>query len=199
MTCENWILKALDKVIFLDRDGTLNPDPGYISSIKQFKFYPDTLTSLSTLAKLGFKFAIVTNQSGVARGLINKEALEEIHQYIYDQFAKLGIELLGIYSCLHHPDDGCKCRKPETALFDEAAHQHDIDLSSAVMIGDTSADMKAGKARGMVTCLVRTGKGAEEEISLKDSGLEPDFIGDSLGDCTSFLSDLNADIGGEDN
>jgi len=189
----------LDKVIFLDRDGTLNPDPGYISSIKQFKFYPDTLTSLSTLAKLGFKFAIVTNQSGIARGLIKEEELEKIHEFISNQFAQSGIPLLGIYKCPHHPKDGCSCRKPETGLFDEAAHQHDIDLSSAVMIGDTSADMKAGKARGMVTCLVRTGKGAEEEISLKDSGLEPDFIGDSLGDCTSFLSDLNADIGGEDN
>jgi D,D-heptose 1,7-bisphosphate phosphatase len=199
VTFENWILKALDKVIFLDRDGTLNPDPGYISSIKQFKFYPDTLTSLSTLAKLGFKFAIVTNQSGIARGLIKEEELEKIHKFISNQFAQSGIPLLGIYKCPHHPKDGCSCRKPKTGLFDEASHQHDIDLSSAVIIGDTSADMKAGKARGMVTCLVRTGKGAEEEISLKDSGLEPDFIGDSLGDCTSFLSDLNAEIGGEDN
>ncbi len=198
MTCENWILKALDKVIFLDRDGTLNPDPGYISSIKQFKFYPDTLTSLSTLAKLGFKFAIVTNQSGIARGLIKEEELEKIHEFISNQFAQSGIPLLGIYKCPHHPKDGCKCRKPETGLFDEASRQHDINLSSAAVIGDSSADVEAGKSKGMVACLVRTGRGSEEEIKLKDIGLEPDYVGDSLLDCTSFLCELYATTDVED-
>jgi histidinol phosphatase-like enzyme len=106
---------------------------------------------------------------------------------------------LGIYKCPHHPKDGCSCRKPETGLFDEASRQHDINLSSAAVIGDSSADVEAAKSKGMVACLVRTGRGSKEEIKLKDIGLEPDFIGDSLGDCTSFLSDLNAEIGGEDN
>ncbi len=197
-TYENWILKPLNKVVFLDRDGTLNPDPGYISSINQFKFYPDTLTSLSTLAKLGFKFAIVTNQSGIARGFIKEEALEEIHQHICDQFAQSGIQLLGIYSCPHHWDDGCSCRKPETGLFDKAANEHDIDLSSAIIIGDSAADVEAGKSKEMVTCLVRTGRGAKEEIKLKDNGLEPDYVGDSLLDCTSFLCELHASTSGED-
>lgn len=191
-------MKPLNKVVFLDRDGTLNPDPGYISSIDLYKFYPDTLTSLSALAEEGYKFVVVTNQSGIARGLIQEDALEEINNYITEEFSQAGLPLLGIYHCPHHPDDGCSCRKPATGLFDDAAHQHNIDLTSALMIGDSVADIEAGKSIGMLTCLVRTGKGNDEETKLKLSGLQPDYVGDTLTDCTAYLIEQLEKSTGED-
>ncbi|MFQ6606976.1 MAG: D-glycero-alpha-D-manno-heptose-1,7-bisphosphate 7-phosphatase [Fidelibacterota bacterium] len=180
-------MNQLNKVVFLDRDGTLNPDPGYISTIEDYEFYPDTLSSLSTLVERGYKFVIVTNQSGIARGFIQKDALDEIHRYIETKFSSAGISLLGIYCCTHHPEEDCNCRKPATGLIEDAATQHNIDLSSAVMIGDTVADVQAGKSLGMSTCLVRTGRGRKEELILRRNRIEPDFVGDNLTACTSFI------------
>ncbi|MFQ6616566.1 MAG: D-glycero-alpha-D-manno-heptose-1,7-bisphosphate 7-phosphatase [Fidelibacterota bacterium] len=174
-------------VIFLDRDGTLNPDPGYIASLDQYTFYEDALDALDLLASQGFRFAIATNQSGVARGLIERRHLDEIHRFIAHSLEKRGIPFLGVYACNHGPDEGCDCRKPRTGLFEQVARDHSVRLESAYVIGDSVRDMQAGKALGMKTVLVRTGEGASAEKELSDMGIEVDFVGDTLMDCARYV------------
>jgi len=98
--------------IFLDRDGTLNPDPGYISSLDQFEFYDFTIPALQRLAHSGNRFCIVTNQSGVSRSLIDQDDLNKIHDYIKNEFFKYSIPLLDIYICTDHPENASNRRKP---------------------------------------------------------------------------------------
>ena len=147
--------------IFLDRDGTLNPDPGYISSIDDFVFFKFTLGALKKMAEAGNRFCIVTNQSGVARGLIQEEDLNEIHEFIRSQFEKNNIPLLGIYECHDHPNQESDRRKPGPGMFLEAEVDHNLNLMDCMMIGDSKADMSAGEMLGMDTILVLTGKGME--------------------------------------
>lgn len=174
-------------VVFLDRDGTLNPDPGYIASLDQYEFYDDALDALELLTSRGFRFAVATNQSGVARGLIERSRLEEIHRFIAFEMEKRGIPLLGIYACNHAPEDGCSCRKPGTGLFEQVAADHSVRLEESYMIGDSVRDMQAGKALGMKTFLVRTGRGKLAEKELSEMNLEVDFIGDTLMDCARHI------------
>jgi len=152
--------------IFLDRDGTLNPDPGYISSLNQFAFYDFTIPALQQLAHSGNRFCIITNQSGVSRGLIDQNDLNKIHDYIKNEFFKYSIPLLDIYFCTDHPEDASNRRKPGSGMFFEAANDHSINLSESLMIGDSVHDVKSGNNLDMDTVLVLTGCGKN---TIKDS------------------------------
>ena len=152
--------------IFLDRDGTLNPDPGYISSLDQFEFYDFTIPVLQRLAYSGNRFCIVTNQSGVSRDLIDKDDLNKIHAYIKNEFFKNSIPLLDIYICIDHPDKASNRRKPGSGMFLEAANDHSINLSESLMIGDSVHDIKSGNNLDMDTVLVLSGRGND---TIKDS------------------------------
>ncbi|MEE9167454.1 MAG: HAD family hydrolase [Candidatus Neomarinimicrobiota bacterium] len=176
-----------DATIFLDRDGTLNPDPGYISSLDQFRFYTDAMDALDRLARGGFSFVIVTNQSGIGRGIIPLTAMESINDFISQSFDRRNIPLLGIYTCPHLPEEGCDCRKPGTGMFEQASADHHIVLGDSYLIGDSVRDIQAGKSLGVTTLLVRTGNGGESEASLSETGMEADFTGDSLVECAEFI------------
>jgi len=152
--------------IFLDRDGTLNPDPGYISSLDQFEFYDFTIPALQRLAYSGNRFCIITNQSGVSRGLIDQDDLNKIHDYIKNEFFKNSIPLLDIYICIDHPDKASNRRKPGSGMFLEAANDHSINLSESLMIGDSVHDIKSGNNLDMDTVLVLSGRGND---TIKDS------------------------------
>ena len=165
--------------IFLDRDGTLNPDPGYIDSLEHYRFYDFTLEALQLLARHGYRFCIVTNQSGVARGLIKPENLAEIHQFIEETFQTQGIPLLGIYQCTDHPQEISEHRKPAPGMFLDAAADHGIVLPASLMIGDAVSDMEAGVKLGMDTMLVSTGKGKETKTLLKDR-FYPTYVVENL-------------------
>ena len=165
--------------IFLDRDGTLNPDPGYISSLDQFEFYDFTIPALQRLAYSGNRFCIVTNQSGVSRGLIDQDDLNKIHDYIKNEFFKNSIPLLDIYICIDHPDKASNRRKPGTGMFLEAVKDHSINLGESLMIGDSVHDIKSGNNLDMDTVLVLTGRGKD---TIKDN---PDVLP------TVAVNDLN--------
>ena len=152
--------------IFLDRDGTLNPDPGYISSLDQFEFYDFTIPALQRLANSGNRFCIITNQSGVSRGLIDQNDLNIIHDYIKNEFFEYSIPLLDIYICIDHPENPSNRRKPGSGMFLEAANDHSINLSESLMIGDSIDDIKSGSNLGMDTVLVLTGRGKD---TIKDN------------------------------
>tara|TARA_B100000315_G_scaffold13305_1_gene12527 strand:- start:3208 stop:3777 length:570 start_codon:yes stop_codon:yes gene_type:complete len=175
------------KIIFLDRDGTLNPDPGYINSLDQFEFYKNIFNPLQTLAENGYKFIIATNQSGVARGIIPIESLNEIHQFIRDTFKQKNVPLLGIYYCPHHPGEGCNCRKPRWGLVESALADIEISLSDSWLIGDSMCDVEMGIASGIPALLVRTGNGIKTEAALEYGNKPVEFIGDTLNDCAEFI------------
>ena len=145
--------------IFLDRDGTLNPDPGYINNILDYNFYDFTLPALKMMSKNYNRFCIVTNQSGVARGLIRINSLNSINEFIKEKFSENNISLLDIYMCFDHPDNASPNRKPGPGMFLKAKKKYNLKLSKCLMVGDSISDMEAGKKLGMETMLVLTGKG----------------------------------------
>ncbi len=146
----------MNRAVFLDRDGTIARDVHYCRRSEDFEILPTVPEAIRLLNENGFKVVVITNQSGIARGYFTEETLAQIHQKMADELAKYGAWVDAIYYCPHHPDDGCQCRKPKTALFLKAAGEHNIDLKSSYVVGDMQMDIDAGKALGCKTVLVTT-------------------------------------------
>jgi histidinol-phosphate phosphatase family protein len=165
--------------IFLDRDGTLNFDPGFVQNVDQFNFYDFAIPALKILSQHGCNFCIISNQSGVGRGLIDMNDLREINAYIRQEFINDHINLLDIYNCTDHPDRANHRRKPGTGMFLEAADDHDIELKRCLMIGDSERDIIPAHALGMDTMLVLTGNGhlTLETIDPLD---KPTFVAENI-------------------
>lgn len=172
--------------IFLDRDGTINPDPGYINSLNDFKFYDFTFNALKNLKRLTKQFCIITNQSGVARGLINPDNLSLIHDHILNRFFDEGLNLLGIYYCTDHPDKPTRNRKPGIGMFEKAALDHKIDLKKSLMIGDNLCDIEAASHCKMESVLVLTGKGKKDNVS---PNINPTYVSENLFSASKILRD----------
>ena len=145
--------------IFLDRDGTINFDPGFVQNVDQFKFYDFAIPALKLLSQNGNNFCIISNQSGVGRGLIDINDLRAINVFIRQEFINNHINLLDIYNCTDHPDDASDRRKPGTGMFLEASDDHGIELNRCLMIGDSERDLLPAHLLGMDTLLVLTGNG----------------------------------------
>lgn len=143
------------KAVFLDRDHTLNPDSGYISDPNKFDLYPWVPQELKRLKSEGYLLIVVSNQSGIARGLITWEQLNLIHRKMDEILHReVQIKIDSYQICPHHPEEGCDCRKPQPKLFLAAAQAFQIDLSESYMIGDRESDMKAGKNAGVKQTLL---------------------------------------------
>lgn len=150
--------------IFLDRDGTLVYPSHYPSRPEQLRLYEDIAPELSRLQKMGFRLIMITNQSGIARGYFDEDALQRMHDYLTAELAKQGVRLDGIYYCPHHPDGvvepfavACLCRKPQPGMLLRAAQERDIDLSRSWFVGDILDDVEAGNRAGCRTVLVDLG------------------------------------------
>mgnify|MGYP001191087535 CR=1 FL=1 len=165
--------------IFLDRDGTINIDPGYISNVKNFKFYDYTFDALRVLSKLSKDFIIITNQSGVSRGLIKESRLIEINKFISKNFAENNLNLLNIYFCTDHPEKSTLRRKPDVGMFLEASKDYDIKLSNCLMIGDTLSDILPANRLGMDSMLVLSGQG-KTFIESFEQDFKPNYITENL-------------------
>ena len=148
--------------IFLDRDGTINIDPGYISDVEDLKFYDYTFKALRLLNSLTKFFIIITNQSGVSRGIIQKEKLLEINSFVHKKFLENKLDLLKIYYCTDLPESASKFRKPGVGMFLQASNEYNIDLKKCIMIGDSYKDIAPANKLGMRSLFVLTGKGKEE-------------------------------------
>ena len=173
--------------IFLDRDGTLNPDPGYINSLDQFGFYDFTIPALKKMSEYCAGFCIITNQSGLSRGLIKIDELSKINNFILNEFYRNKLNLRGIYFCPDHPDNATINRKPGIGMFKAAAKDHHIDLKNSIQIGDTLSDIEAGLNLNMDTMLVMTGRGKRSKENLGKFG--PKFIVDDLMDGAKSLKE----------
>ena len=160
----------MNKAIFLDRDGTLNIDHGYVHQIDDFEFIEGSIDSLKKLKEMGYFLVLVTNQSGIARGYFSEDQFIQLTEWMDWSLAEQGIDLDGIYYCPHHIDGkgeykkDCECRKPKGGMLLDAIKALNIDPKESIMIGDKIEDLQAGKAAGIKTnILVRTGKPITEE------------------------------------
>ena len=151
------------KAVFLDRDDTLISDPGYISDPAQVQLLPHVGHSLAMLKKMGYLLVVVTNQSGVARGIVTEQTLEQIHHHLKKLLADEGVYLDAIYYCPYHPEGTVAkytresdLRKPQPGMLLKAAEELDIDLSQSWMIGDSYQDIAAGSRAGCRTILLDT-------------------------------------------
>ncbi len=143
--------------VFLDRDGTLNYDPGYLKSAGELRLLPGVGTSLARLKAAGAKLVVVTNQSGIGRGLFTHKDLEAVHARLQGLLEQEEAALDAIYFCPHHPDDGCRCRKPGTAMVERAASELQLDLTRSYLIGDHARDMQLAKSVGAKAVLLTVG------------------------------------------
>ena len=157
--------------IFLDRDGTINVDHGYVHEIDEFEFIDGVIDAMRELKQMGYALIVVTNQSGIARGKFTEAQFETLTEWMDWSLADRGVDLDGIYFCPHHPTEGvapyrkeCQCRKPGPDMILDAAKYLKIDLAASYMVGDKSSDMKAAIAAGVGhKVLVKTGKALTEE------------------------------------
>ncbi len=147
----------MNKAVFLDRDGTINKEVGYLTSITEFEFLPKVIKALKLLSKTDYKIIILTNQSGIARGYFDEKTLKEIHKKMCDDLKTEGIRVDKIYYCPHHPDENCKCRKPKTGMIKKAEEDFNLNLKNSYLIGDSTRDIKTGINAGCKTILVKTG------------------------------------------
>ncbi|RPI99856.1 MAG: HAD family hydrolase, partial [Deltaproteobacteria bacterium] len=157
------------KVVFLDRDGTINEEMGYVNHAERFHLLPRTGEAIRLLNGHHFRTVVITNQSGVARGYFPESVVQEVHQKMVGLLRAEGAYLDGIYYCPHHPDAGdppfrqrCRCRKPATGLVEQAARDLDLDLSSSYAIGDRGIDIEFARKIGAKGILVLTGYGKGE-------------------------------------
>ncbi|MDH5726891.1 MAG: D-glycero-beta-D-manno-heptose 1,7-bisphosphate 7-phosphatase, partial [Nitrospira sp.] len=174
--------------IFLDRDGTLNADPGYITSPDQLELFPGVPETLARLKRAGARLILVTNQSGIARGLLSQDDLAVVHAKLKRILDGAGASLDAIYFCPHHPDDGCDCRKPNPGMIDQAVRERRVDLERAYLIGDHVRDIELAKRIGARSVLVTTGVVRPQESErLKETALAPDWIASSMTEAADWL------------
>ncbi len=169
--------------VFLDRDGTINEEVGYLSDAASLSLIPGAAEAIGRLNEAGIEVFVVTNQAGVARGYFNEDSVREVNRHLIKELADENAHVRAIYYCPHHPDFSssecktCSCRKPQPGMLLLAALDYGIDLSSSYMIGDTGKDVETGKNAGCKSILVLTGYGREEKDKLE---VEPDYIADDL-------------------
>lgn len=150
------------KAVFLDRDGVINVERGYTHRLEDFVILPDVVEVLQLLLKRGYLLVVVSNQSGVAKGLYTQEDVETVHQFMTNEFTKSEIKLSEIYYCIHHPDvSRCICRKPDSLFIEKALARFDIDPKQSFFIGDKDRDVEAAEKAGVKGILI------EANISLK--------------------------------
>ncbi len=155
------------KTTFLDRDGVINKRlvGDYVKSWEEFEFLPGVLSTLKRLRVAGHRVVLVSNQSGIGRGLMSHEDLENVHREMIREIEDAGGKIDKIYYCPHHPDDGCSCRKPQPGNLLKAAQEYNIDISRCFFIGDSYTDVEAGNRAGCITIQVGVCQEPREKIA----------------------------------
>ena len=154
-----------NKAVFLDRDGVINKKrDDYVKSVNEFVFLPNVMEAIKILNNNGFLAIIVTNQSAVNRGIISQNQLEEIHDYMLENFKKFGCNIDGIYFCPHRPDENCECRKPQPVLLQRAIEDFQISVSDSWLIGDNITDIQAAEKIGLKSIKINKDKDIMEAV-----------------------------------
>lgn len=179
--------------IFLDRDGTLNEDVGYLDRLERLTLFPWSVDAVRLLRRAGYAVVVVTNQGGVARGFVAESFVDEVRRVIDRRLAAVGERLDGHYYCPHEPQAPvaayrreCECRKPRPGLVHRAARDLDLDLGRSVVVGDKWSDVGLARAAGARGILVRTGYGRGQEQA-PPADLRPDAVTDTLMEAASWI------------
>lgn len=192
--CDAKNLANKQKAIFLDRDGTINEYVGFLRKEEDFRLIPGVSEAIKKINNSGYLAIVVTNQPVIARGEVTKEELEDIHKKMETLLGLDGAYIDDIYYCPHHPDKGfegeipelkieCDCRKPKTGMLEKAAREHNIDLSSSIMIGDSTLDIKMAENAGMQSILLKTGQKGEDG----KYDVSPTLIAEDLNDAINKI------------
>jgi len=180
--------------IFIDRDGCLTEEVGYVNHVSRLRLLPRTADAIRRLNRAGVPAVMVTNQAGIARGYFSEAVLDAVNAELVRQLAAVGARLDGLYVCTHHPDEGeppyrmrCDCRKPRPGLLRRAARDLGLDLSGSVMVGDKISDVAVGQSVGAAGVLVLTGYGRGEwEHQQAQWTSKPDHVAEDLLDAVDW-------------
>jgi D-glycero-D-manno-heptose 1,7-bisphosphate phosphatase len=180
------------RAVFLDRDGTLNEDPGYLGVPEKVKLYPNTGEILSLLKNdLNFSLIVISNQSGIGRGLITRENVDAVNRKVNELLGRFKVEIDAFYYCPFHPDyntpEECTCRKPSPEMVLKAAKDFNIDLKDSYLIGDAVSDIECGINSGVKTILVKTGYGKESFYTLQKLNKIPTFVAENILEAGWFI------------
>jgi histidinol-phosphate phosphatase family protein len=177
------------QVVFLDRDGVINHDSdGFIKSVTEFIFLPRSIEAIRLLTGNGFDVILVSNQSGVGRGIISQGNLVAIHRHLIASVEKNGGRIKDIFFCPHTPEDGCECRKPKPGMLFRARDTYGIELSKTAMVGDKLIDIDCARSAGCEKAiLVRTGHGEKAAKALAERGTPIDYLAEDLYDAVRHL------------
>ncbi|MFH1752752.1 MAG: HAD family hydrolase [Candidatus Omnitrophota bacterium] len=179
------------KVIFIDRDGVINKDPGgwtkhsYVTNWEDFHFLPGSKNALKRLTQAGYDIMIISNQAGVNKGYFTPGELNKINDNMLKSIASAGGKVHSVHYCPHRSDESCGCRKPDTGLFKKAVKDLDIDFKRTFFIGDGATDIEAGNKIGCKTIMVLSGKSKEEDVD--KWRYKPDYIKKDLSDAVEWL------------
>ena len=174
------------RLLLIDRDGVINqkaPRGEYIRTWGEFKWIPETRQAMKELAARGFKFIVISNQAGIARGMVDPAVLEQIHRNMITELRKDGVEILGVYVCPHHWDENCDCRKPAAGLFFRVSRDHLLRMDHTIYIGDDSRDCLAAYNAGCLSILV--GQGHNDDATSK---VRPSLTAETVRDAISWIS-----------
>jgi D-glycero-D-manno-heptose 1,7-bisphosphate phosphatase len=178
--------------VFFDRDGVIlnnkvNGKDHYVNKIDDIIFYENSLDALKKFSKKGYELFIISNQAGVAKGIMSQEQLEEINANLNDTFAKNKINMREIYCCTHSKEERCKCRKPKTGMIIQAAHTYGLNLGSSCLLGDMSTDIELGNRLDLKTILLETGcAGLDNEYNAI-----PSFRAKNIYEAVNMIPNLN--------
>jgi len=160
----------MKKALFLDRDGIINVDHGYVYKKEEFEFIEGIFDVCLDAQRKGYKLFVITNQSGIARGKYTIEQFEQLSLWMKSEFEKRGVTIFAVYYCPHHPEKGlgeylkaCDCRKPEPGMLFKAAKEHNVDLINSIFIGDKVSDMKAAERAGIKNRVLFVDKYEDEQ------------------------------------
>lgn len=192
---------SLRPAVFLDRDGTINEQMGYINHISRFQLLPGVGAAIARLNRQGMPVVVVTNQSGLARGYFPAALLEAVHEKMFRGLAEAGAHIDALYLCPHHPEakearyrQACDCRKPKTGMLEQAARELGLDLARSYVIGDRWSDLRCGAAVGASSILVLTGYGRGDACYIGPTqAVQPDFIAEDLSKAVDWLLAREAD------
>lgn len=183
------------RAVFLDRDGTLIEEAGYLDRLDRLVFFPYTVDAVRVLNRAGFAVVVITNQAGIARGIVKEPFVAEAHRVISDKLAGGGARIDAYYYCPHYRTGtvekyvtACDCRKPGPGMLLRAAHDLDLDLSRSFVVGDRWHDVGAARAVGARGVLVRSGLGRGEEMR-PEAGIAADAVVDTLADASAWILD----------
>jgi D-glycero-D-manno-heptose 1,7-bisphosphate phosphatase len=183
----------MKRAVFLDRDGTLIEESGYLDRLERLFFFPYSVDAVRLLNRAGFAVVIITNQAGIARGIVKESFVEEAHRHIAQRLEAGGAKIDAFYYCPHYPEGTvaeyrvtCDCRKPQPGLLLRAAADLNLDLEHSFVVGDRWHDLAAGQAVGASGVLVRTGLGWRDEAA-PHPGTVPDAIVDNLMDAAAWI------------